>query len=135
MKRLIIAVVLALTVILPGLAISPSVSAEAGCGVAVGTANESATQVYVTGSFNCMAGDTGARQLQVCVIVNGTWWDCDTLNFSGTSGGVTAECHRTGPGQAVYSRGWYWFYGEDGSVVQGYGNVGPLTARCDYGID
>lgn len=110
------------------------VLAESGCSSSAHSPYRSGGIVYGSGGFACAPGDYGSRVLQACIIVNGTWWDCDTDAYNATSSGqTTAECHFVSGQGTYWSQSWYYFRGEDGSEYSGYGN--GTYQYCNYGID
>jgi len=146
MKRILIAVLIVLSLVpvlsvvpgpKPGLLTVQQAMAEAGCTSWSNGAWRPGGQstVYGSGGFSCAAGDPGSRVLQACIVINGTWWDCDTDVYSAaTTGTTTAECHGINLGTVYSAYGWYYFKGEDGSEYSGYGYQN-WVANCNYGID
>ena len=146
MKRLLVALLLFLA-LSPVLAISPAPEAglvtieqalaEAGCtsySLGAHFVGGAAPYSYGDSQYSCSASDPGSRTLQTCIVINGTWWDCDTAYPTGTSGLVRAECHAINTGTFYSAYAWYYFRGEDGSEYSGYGNQ-AWVPNCNYGID
>jgi len=116
MRRTLIALLLAVTVMLPlGAQIAPSVSAsESGCSMAAYQPYATATRDIAAGSYTCSYDDPGNRQIQVClkVTANGQNLECTVAYPPYSSYTLTLYAFRYC--FPVYT--WVWVYWENGTA-------------------
>lgn len=127
MRRVVLVVVIALAVLVPGLSVGvPRVSAaiEPGCWMSIDPPYQSngANRVY---AYASCANDPGVREMQVCIYSNGYQQRCTWVRSPSTATSISARayCDQSPGGATVATQGWVWFYGENGQVATAWSVV------------
>ena len=145
--RLALALVIALSVILPAGIVTPSlpsapesVSAEAGCSVggnsprSYWSSASNSMIIWASGYFDCYgdyANPGTWRTLQVCVQrINVGSIACSSSGFTGDDGYLQASGPCGSYPSGTQYRVWTWMKGEDGTTQQYYGSWLTFNLSC-----
>jgi hypothetical protein len=131
MKALrVVMLALLLSASLVGLSAPVEVGAsEPGCSISATTPWLEVNRVNAQGGFYCSGNDVGARQVQVCLIIGGTWYVCNSWNTSGWNFYGRASCTRSSVTTTYQAQTWTWVYWENGTTNTAYSAV-SFHRRC-----
>jgi hypothetical protein len=108
---------------------APVSASESGCSISATPPWLGSTRVYAQGGFYCSGNDTGARQVQVCLIIGGTWYVCNSWNTTGWNFYGQASCVRSSVTTTYEAKTWTWVYWENGTTNTAY-SATSYHRRC-----